>query len=103
MTEQGDKGGYPPLTSLAEYPLHGWDYGDDYACQRPEDPDAGQYDWRCGLCLMAAEASLAVNGDRPVGWRLNAEDPEQEVRLSWLIARSRYWLLDRPAARRAAR
>lgn len=85
---------YPPLTPLSEYPLHGWDYGEPYACQRPEDDRHGKpVDWRCVFCLLAAQAELINNGDSEVLWRKSGESEEHVVKLSWLIARSEHWLL----------
>lgn len=82
---------YPPMTPVDEYPLHGWDYGDSYACQRPEDPECGVYDWRCPRCLLAAQATLLHDGDSTVMWRQDADTAEVPVMLSWLISRSIYW------------
>lgn len=84
---------YPPLTAVEDYPLHGWDYeGMPYACQRPEDADCNQYDWRCPKCLLAAQTSLMNDGDKDVRWKHNADAPEQSVKLSWLIDRSIFWM-----------
>lgn len=83
---------YPPLTSTAIYPLHGWNYGTEYACKRPEDPACMTFDWRCGYCILAAQASVQRYGDTIVQWRRDAESAEVPVQLSWLIARSLYWL-----------
>ena len=81
----------PPLTSVESFPLHGWDYDTDYACQRPEDPHCMAYDWRCPACLLAAQAHLANFGDEEVAWQQSGEHEEQIVLLSWLIARSIWW------------
>lgn len=90
-----DNPGYPRLTPLSDYPLHGWDYGGtDYACQRPEDPTCTQFDMRCNACLLAAEAYLANFGDVEVMWRQDANIDERPVLLSWLIERSLYWLYE---------
>lgn len=84
---------YPPLTDVDVYPLHGWDYeGMPYACQRPEDPLCNQFDWRCPACLLAARTQLTQLGDSEVRWKQDADTPEQTVMLSWLIARSMYWM-----------
>lgn len=85
---------FPPLTDVAEYPLHGWDYGAsaEYACKRPEDPNCHQYDWRCRACVVAAEAQLVADGDHEILWRQDGATPERRVLLSWLIERSLFWL-----------
>ncbi len=90
---------YPPLTPLSGYPLHNWDYGDEnpYACERPEDPTCTQFDWRCPACLLAAQAQLINKGDYSTAWRRYDISPAVEVKLSWLIARSIYWLYDAAA------
>jgi hypothetical protein len=86
---------YPPLTPVAEYPLHSWNYdGREYACQRPEDPECLVFDWRCPSCLLAAQARIENFGDIEVAWRLNGEVPEQPVMLAWLIDRSVWWLYE---------
>lgn len=77
---------YPPLTSLDAYPLHGWDYGTEYACQG----GTSTYDWRCLGCVDLAW-SRVVQGDDPVtAWRQSGEHDERPVTLGWLVARSRY-------------
>lgn len=81
-----------PLTSLDDYPMHGWDYGAEYACQRPEDPECNQYDWRCPACVLAAQASIENKGDTVVSWRQSADIDERPVQLSWLVERSIFWL-----------
>lgn len=73
---------YPPLTPVESYPLHGWDYGADYACQG----GLSQYDWRCRRCVQIAALDDA---DRAVAWKQDAETPERDVTLGWLVARSR--------------
>lgn len=83
---------FPRLTELKDYPLHGWDYDDDYACQRPEDPLCQVFDWRCPNCLLMAQASLNMFGDSDVEWRQDASTDEQSVKLSWLIDRAIYWM-----------
>lgn len=91
MTENRD---FPPLTPVAEYPMHGWDYGEDFACQRPEDPSCLVFDWRCNACLLAAQAYIENFGDVEVAWRQDANTPERPVSLSWLIDRSLWWLYE---------
>lgn len=83
---------FPPLTSIAEYPLHGWDYGSDYACQRPEDPACVTFDWRCPACVLAAQAHVTHNGDSDAVWRQSAVHEERKVSMTWLIDRALYWL-----------
>jgi hypothetical protein len=74
---------YPPLTPVEVYPLHGWDYdGNLYACQGGDS----QYDWRCLACVEIASLDDA---DRPVMWKQDADTPEREVTLGWLVARSK--------------
>lgn len=73
---------YPPLTPIAVYPLHGWDYGAEYACKGGEN----QYDWRCLDCV---EIACLDDADRVVAWKQDADTPERDVTLGWLVARSR--------------
>ncbi len=85
---------YPPLTPLAKFPLHSRDprgHGIPYACERVESPWEA-YDWRCPDCVALAEARIAERGDVATVYRDNDEAEEQVVMLSWLVARSRYWL-----------
>ncbi len=86
---------YPRLTPLRDYPLHGWSYGGiEYACRlkHPEEVEHQAYDWRCPDCVALADAWIKDHGDKGVVYRRDAGSEEEVVLLSWLVARSRYWL-----------
>ena len=94
-------GGYPPLATLAEKPLHNdgkplWPEH-FWACMATDDEgDADNYesfvhyDWRCGACLHVAKADLWADGDRLVEWRWTNDTPIQFVSFSWLVERATY-------------
>jgi hypothetical protein len=76
---------YPPLTPLSEYPLHGWDYGRQYACQG----GVSTYDWRCAECVDIAWNEVVQGRDVHTWWRQSVDHDEREVTLGWLVARAR--------------
>ncbi len=100
MTAQTE---YPPLTPLDDYPLHPEGiYSPEYiwACSAPERPRDAQtaYDWRCHDCVRAAEMHITLHGDDETEWtRTRGAEPIWR-RLSWMVARSRWWF-DREAGR----
>jgi hypothetical protein len=87
---------FPPLANLNDAPLHGADtQGGGWACQGGDATD-----WRCGACVEAAEKWLEAEGDRLVPWNPSATGLAAgtcRVMLSWLIERSWYLGVMRPA------
>jgi len=88
---------YPPLTPIEEYPLHPrgvYSDGSVWACAHPERPrdDLTTYDWRCEGCVLAAAVHLTADGDCLVMWTPTGGAEPIEKSLSWMIARSRWWL-----------
>lgn len=86
---------FPPLASLEEHFLHtGIEEGssdDWWACTAPERPRDRWtlHDWRCHGCIRHAEASLVTQGDMTTQWLWKDDDIVREVKLSWLVERSK--------------
>lgn len=75
---------FPPLTSIEDYPLHGWNYDNrHYACAQD---GSMVFDWRCPQCVTEAEKHDPAT---PTYWKLDEGIEERRVTLGWLVARSR--------------
>lgn len=88
---------FPPLTSVEDYPLHPdeiYEAGILWACSTPErEPDGRTaYDWRCRACVIAAQANIENLGDHSMWWTPTGGAEPQLESLSWMVARSLYWL-----------
>lgn len=94
MTTDADE--YPPLTPLADLPLHpdiDREAGEWFGCEFPERPpdDGMQWDWRCRSCTLHATAVLINHGDEVVSWTQDGETEPVPRMLSWNIERAKYW------------
>jgi len=60
---------------------------------RPDVNDV-VFDWRCLGCAQAAVGYVDAGQDIDIDWRWRADDgiDHGPVKLSWLAARSMYWL-----------
>lgn len=89
---------YPPLTALADMPLHGGRLSVDeprehFACMADylwEDRIA--FDWRCPDCVQRAVGFAECgHADDEMLWVPRNGLPAQRVTLAWNIDRAHYW------------